>query len=82
MRNLEDNYFAMILPRDHMHELVREMRNAGFNVEETGLGFICHEETLYGKVLVLSAMRGRDRYRVKANTCFFAMGQAESQETH
>lgn len=66
-----EDFFAMILPRDHVLRLVSEMREAGFDVSETGLGYICHKQTPYGLMLVMSALRGRDMYRIKANKAFF-----------
>ena len=66
-----EHFMWFILPKEEVETLVSEMRKQGLKVEETGLGYICHEETPFGTALVMSALRGKDRYRVKANFDYF-----------
>jgi hypothetical protein len=68
---MSETYLHLMLPTRDMHELVSDMRRQGYNVENTPLGYVCHETTRNGLVMVLSAMKGATQYRVKANTAFF-----------
>ncbi len=80
---MSEHYLTLILPTSEMHELVSDMRRQGYNVETTGLGYVCHETTRHGLVLVLSALKGTSgRYRVKANLAFFETGAQRSEACH
>lgn len=80
---MSETFLTLVLPTQEMHELVSEMRRQGYNVETTGLGYVCHETTRYGLTLVLSALKGSSgRYRVKANMAFFDTGARHSQACH
>ena len=82
MKDNGHTYLALMLPVSEMHELISDMRRQGYNVESTPLGYVCHEKTRNGLVLVLSALKGKEQYRVKANIAFFDCGSGKSQGLH
>lgn len=69
-----DEYLVAIWPEAKVSQIVRELKDCGHVVEDTGLGFVCHCPTRDGLALVFSALRGNGRFRVKANLAFFDIG--------
>jgi hypothetical protein len=79
---MSDIFMTFQLSRTEMIELVADMKARGYAVEQTDIGFICHEKVRHGLELVMSALRGNERFRVKINPAFFDVGSAHSSELH
>jgi hypothetical protein len=73
-----ETFLSLILKGDDLLLMVADMRTQGYNVEKTPLGYVCHEVTRFGQALVLSAIKGKERYRVKVNVAFFDCGVVQT----
>lgn len=77
-----EDLLMLLLSVSDLQSLVSDMRRLGWNVENTPRGYVCHQNTRYGKSLVLYAMRVNNEYRVKINPAFFDTGAAQSKAVH